>query len=281
MSVKEEEGARHTLYINNLNEKVKIAALKEELTQLCAAFGPVLAVVARDTLRTRGQAFVVFADESAAAAARTALSGKDFHGKPLRVAFARTKSDAIAQRDGTLDERRARRALLKERRIAEEKIARKAAKRARREVEAAVAAVATAVASDPSATAAAAAAAAVAAAGGGVGVPPPATYAGTFAPLSGAPGVAAAAAAAAAVPAAPTAVFVDSLPADATAAVVRALLERLGAAQQLKECQMVPGKPGLAFVEFCDGASAAAAVQRLNGHVLDAEHTLRAMPAMT
>ena len=278
MSVKEEEGARHTLYINNLNEKVKIAALKEELTQLCAAFGSVLAVVARDTLRTRGQAFVVFADESAAAAARTALSGKDFHGKPLRVAFARTKSDAIAQRDGTLDERRARRALLKERRIAEEKIARKAAKRARREVEAAVAAVATAVASDP--TAAAAAAAAVAA-GGGVGVPPPATFAGTFAPLSGAPGVAAAAAAAAAVPAAPTAVFVDSLPADATAAVVRALLERLGAAQQLKECQMVPGKPGLAFVEFCDGASAAAAVQRLNGHVLDAEHTLRAMPAMT
>lgn len=279
MSVKEEEGARHTLYINNLNEKVKIAALKEELTRLCAAFGSVLAVVARDTLRTRGQAFVVFADESAAAAARTALSGKDFHGKPLRVAFARTKSDAIAQRDGTLDERRARRALLKERRIAEEKIARKAAKRARREVEAAVAAVATAVASDPTATAAAAAAAAVAAAGGGVGVPPPATYAGTFAPLSGAPGVAAAAAAA--VPAAPTAVFVDSLPADATAAVVRALLERLGAAQQLKECQMVPGKPGLAFVEFCDGASAAAAVQRLNGHVLDAEHTLRAMPAMT
>lgn len=252
------------MYINNLNEKVKVAALKEELARLCAEFGTVLAVVARDTLRTRGQAFVVFADEGAAAAARTALGGKDFHGKPLRVAFARTKSDPIAQRDGTLAERRARRALLKERRIAEEKIARKAAKRARREVEAAVAAAADAVA-------------AVAAPSPAV---PPAAYAGTFAPPVP-PAVGAPAAAAVAAAPLPTTLFVDSLPADATGATVRALLERLGAAQQLKDCQMVPGKPGLAFVEFCDGASAAAAVQRLNGYVLDAEHTLRAMPAMT
>ena len=263
MSTKEEEGSRHTLYINNLNEKIKIPVLKEELERLCAGFGAVLAVVARDTLRTRGQAFVVFEEESAAARAKAALGGQDFHGKPLRVAFARTKSDPIAQRDGTLDERRARRALLRERRIAEEKIARKAAKRARREVEAAVAAAAAIQPADPSMASTPAAVSATS-----VSVPPAAYATGGFAPAPAAS-------------AAPTAIFVDSLPADATGPAVRALLERLGAAVQLKECQMVPGKPGLAFVEFCDATAAAAAVQRLNGHVLDAEHTLRAMSAMT
>ena len=63
----------HTLYINNLNERVKLESsdhlilltfldLKEQLHQLFSAYGKILAVHAKKNIRMRGQAFVVFDD---------------------------------------------------------------------------------------------------------------------------------------------------------------------------------------------------------------------------
>ena len=69
-------------------------------------YGPVLDIVAQKTPKKRGQAFVVFRDITAAAAAMRAVQGMAFLGKALRVQFAKTKSDAVAEIDGDIAERR-------------------------------------------------------------------------------------------------------------------------------------------------------------------------------
>lgn len=49
----------------------------------------------------RGQAWIIFEDVSAAIAAHNTENGFNFFGKPLRVQYAKEKSDRIAKRDGT------------------------------------------------------------------------------------------------------------------------------------------------------------------------------------
>ena len=70
--------------------------------------------------------------------------------------------------------------------------------------------------------------------------------------------------------------LVDHLPQDTTRATAQALLAQLGAAVGLKECQMVPSRPGLAFLEYESIAHAAAARNTLDGRALDTAHTLTA-----
>ena len=83
--------------------------MKTELYLMMTQFGPVLDVVAQKTPKKRGQAFVVFRDVAAAAAAMRALQSKTFLGKPMRIQFAKTKSDAIAELEGDIAEQRRRR----------------------------------------------------------------------------------------------------------------------------------------------------------------------------
>merc|ERR1712070_519490 len=49
-----------TIYVNNLNEKIKGDALKTALRAIFKQFGNILEIVAMDSMRRRGQAFVVF-----------------------------------------------------------------------------------------------------------------------------------------------------------------------------------------------------------------------------
>ena len=69
-------------------------------------YGPVLDIVAQKTPKKRGQAFIVFRDITAATAAMRALQDKVFLGKKMRIQYAKTKSDAIAEIDGDIAERR-------------------------------------------------------------------------------------------------------------------------------------------------------------------------------
>lgn len=59
----------NTIYINNLNEKVKKEELKKSLYAIFSQFGPILDIVALKTLKMRGQAFVAFKDINAASEA--------------------------------------------------------------------------------------------------------------------------------------------------------------------------------------------------------------------
>jgi RNA recognition motif-containing protein len=90
-----------SLYINNLNEKIKIPELKSCLLELFSTYGEVIDIVAAGSLKKKGQAFVVFKDISCATNALRALQGFAFLDKPLRIAYSRTKSDVVALEDGT------------------------------------------------------------------------------------------------------------------------------------------------------------------------------------
>ncbi|XP_058738858.1 U1 small nuclear ribonucleoprotein A [Vicia villosa] len=90
-----------TIYINNLNEKIKIEELKKSLHAVFSQFGKILEVLAFKLLKHKGQAWVVFEDVTSASNALRQMQGFPFYDKPMRIQYARTKSDIIAKADGT------------------------------------------------------------------------------------------------------------------------------------------------------------------------------------
>ena len=72
-----------TVYVQNLNERVKIPDLKNALYQLFSNYGEVVEVHAKRNVKMRGQAFVIFNDEESAESAIKAMRGYVFFGKPL------------------------------------------------------------------------------------------------------------------------------------------------------------------------------------------------------
>ena len=103
------ERPNHTVYINNLNDKVpkegkkclknvdftkdlwhfSVTDLKRALYAVFSQFGQVLDIVALKTMKMRGQAFIVFKEVPAAVAAIKSMQGFPFYDKPMRIAFAR------------------------------------------------------------------------------------------------------------------------------------------------------------------------------------------------
>ena len=79
----EPEQISETLYIQNLNEKIKVDVLKTSLRGLFKTYGEVLDVVAHDNLRMRGQAFVSFADAEVAKKALKEVRGFPLYSKPM------------------------------------------------------------------------------------------------------------------------------------------------------------------------------------------------------
>jgi len=100
-----EVNPNQTIYINNLNERIKKEELRKSLYAMFSQFGTVLDVVALKTLRMRGQAFVVFKDIPSATRAMRSMQNFPFYDKPMRIQFARGKSDIIAKMDGSYVEK--------------------------------------------------------------------------------------------------------------------------------------------------------------------------------
>ncbi|EJU00150.1 RNA-binding domain-containing protein [Dacryopinax primogenitus] len=117
-----------TVYVQNLNESVTMNTLKQTLTNLFKNYGEVLDVVAHHNLRMRGQAFVSFADPEAAAKAVKEVDRFPLYGKPMKLSFAKTRSDAVVQKlDGThMEEYKAERMERKKRARADNPLRRKA-----------------------------------------------------------------------------------------------------------------------------------------------------------
>jgi len=59
------------------------AELKRSLYYLFSQFGHILDIVAMKTMKTRGQAFIIFKDLASATAALRSLQGFPFYGKPM------------------------------------------------------------------------------------------------------------------------------------------------------------------------------------------------------
>lgn len=73
----------NTIYINNLNEKVKKDELKKSLYAIFSQFGQILDIVALKTLKMRGQAFVIFKEIQSSTNALRSMQGFPFYDKPM------------------------------------------------------------------------------------------------------------------------------------------------------------------------------------------------------
>ncbi|KAL3850553.1 hypothetical protein ACJIZ3_012435 [Penstemon smallii] len=95
-----------TVYIKNLNEKVKKEELKRSLYALFSQYGRILDIVALKTAKLRGQAWVVFSEVPAASNAVRQMQNFPFYDKPMRIQYAKSKSDCIAKAEGTYDKKK-------------------------------------------------------------------------------------------------------------------------------------------------------------------------------
>ncbi|EME40757.1 hypothetical protein DOTSEDRAFT_27368 [Dothistroma septosporum NZE10] len=86
-----------TIYIKNLDEKVKIPALEAALRDTFEEFGDIIDVVAKKNLRARGQAFIVFSSPEEAELALESLQGFEIFERPMDIQYAKTRSDATVQ----------------------------------------------------------------------------------------------------------------------------------------------------------------------------------------
>nr|CDS34171.1 u2 small nuclear ribonucleoprotein B'' [Hymenolepis microstoma] len=85
----------HTLYVNNLNDKLKKADLKRLLYYLFSPYGRILEIIAMKTPKMRGQAFIIFQSLTSATTALRALQGFQLINKPMRIQYARNNSTQI------------------------------------------------------------------------------------------------------------------------------------------------------------------------------------------
>lgn len=90
-----------TLYLKNIDWKVKKPLLRRALYSLFTRHGKVQEVIVLRREGLRGQAWIIFDDVQSAAAALQAEQGFTLFGKDLVVEFSKAPSDRIARRDGT------------------------------------------------------------------------------------------------------------------------------------------------------------------------------------
>lgn len=84
---------KNTLYINNLNDQIRLHTLRESLYLLFATYGEVLKVSVRP--KTRGQAFITFRTVEEANLALLSLKDETFFSKPLRIQFSNTNTTKL------------------------------------------------------------------------------------------------------------------------------------------------------------------------------------------
>ncbi|KAF3942746.1 hypothetical protein CMV_030626 [Castanea mollissima] len=94
--------------------------LKRSLYALFSQYGRILDVVALKTPKLRGQAWVVFTEITAASNAVRQMQNFPFYDKPMRIQYAKTKSDCIAKEDGSYDKKKKQEEKAERKRRAEE-----------------------------------------------------------------------------------------------------------------------------------------------------------------
>lgn len=98
-----------TVYIRNVNERIPPTIVKQEFARICGEYGTVLDVVARRSIKKRGQVFVVFDDIANAVRAHDALQNYAWQGKQLSVAYAYTDSNVLLSEEQREQRRKSRR----------------------------------------------------------------------------------------------------------------------------------------------------------------------------
>ncbi|KAE8358419.1 tubulin folding cofactor D C terminal-domain-containing protein [Aspergillus caelatus] len=92
------------LHVRNLEERVKVDQLKEALQEIFSEYGNIIDIVAKTNLKAKGQAFIVFDSVESASNAIDEINGFELFDKPMVLDFAKTRSDATVLREGGEDE---------------------------------------------------------------------------------------------------------------------------------------------------------------------------------
>ncbi|KAJ1637562.1 hypothetical protein T492DRAFT_950668 [Pavlovales sp. CCMP2436] len=247
MTAAQSQGA--TVYVRNLNERVKLDAMKAALRTAFAPFGEVVDVNMRTAFRMRGQAFVSLESVEAAVKAVATMAGFELFGKFMDVTLARERSDTLTKADGTFipRERRREEALAAEEAVKEEEAAAAPTEAAAEPMEVASSDKAQARAKAP--IAASARQADPVAAAALVRTPVPSDENVPNEKL-----------------------FLQGLPAELDDMALQMLFQQF---QGFKESRTVPGRVGIAFVEFNLPAQASIARERLQGFKLTDEHFMQ------
>lgn len=93
-----------SVYVQNLEERVKPEPLTEALEAIFEEFGEIDQIIVKKNIRAKGQAFIAFVDPKDAQAAVDELNGFELFDKPMRLAMAKSRSDKTVERNGTSDE---------------------------------------------------------------------------------------------------------------------------------------------------------------------------------
>ncbi|KAF4507024.1 hypothetical protein G6O67_005701 [Ophiocordyceps sinensis] len=93
-----------TVYAQNLEERVKLEPLTQALTSLFSEFGGVVDVVAKKNVMARGQAFIIFDKPEDAVNSIDEMQGFELFGKPMKLSLARSRSDKTVESNCTVDE---------------------------------------------------------------------------------------------------------------------------------------------------------------------------------
>lgn len=83
---------------------MKIEALIVALREIFEDSGEIIDIVAKKHVKAKGQAFIVFENADSAADALEDFQGFDFFGRPMTLAYAKTESDATVQKTGNAEE---------------------------------------------------------------------------------------------------------------------------------------------------------------------------------
>lgn len=230
-----------TIYINNLNEKIKKDDLKKSLYAIFSQFGQILDIVAMKTLKMRGQAFVIFKDISSATNAIRSMQGFPFYDKPMRIQYSKKDSDIIAKIKGTFVERP------KRKKEEEGDVAKKSKKKSAAQKQAAAPVM-------PQ-------------------IQPVAQMAPQVQPAAAAP-PSAAAPAPTAIPEQPPnqILFLTNLPEETNEMMLSMLFNQFPG---FKEVRLVPGRHDIAFVEFENEVQSAAAKDALQGFKITPSNAMK------
>lgn len=87
-----------------MEERIKIDQLKEALTEIFSEYGTIIEIVAKTNLKAKGQAFIVFDNAESAKSAIEEVNGFELFEKPMVLDFAKTRSDATVMKDGGTEE---------------------------------------------------------------------------------------------------------------------------------------------------------------------------------
>jgi U2 small nuclear ribonucleoprotein B'' len=89
--------------------------MKQALTRVFKYYGPILDIIAKSSLKRKGQAFVVFDSEKSTLEAVEEMSGFEMYGKAMNVSRAKSHSDETVKRKAAdmFEEHKRKRLMLK------------------------------------------------------------------------------------------------------------------------------------------------------------------------